>query len=166
MELKWTVAAYVNILFPRLGGLHGCTNFQGVIGTHTKDSGLVETWTESRIFGINAASQVMAGKSFERANRVHKLTLQAMWQVLLPKQHSYLEVEDADLDEFLIATQDINDVVELVSSDRFQRCMKSFVDFISKDNPTNKFWWQYMEMVSILLQYIRAQRDGIWDLHL
>ena len=44
--------------------------------------------------------------------------------------------------------------------------MKSFVDFISKDNPTNQFWWQYMEIVSILLQYIHAQSDGIWDLHL
>ena len=27
------------------------------------------------------------------------------------------------------------------------------------------FWWQYMDMVAILLQYTRAQRDGIWDLH-
>ena len=166
MEVKRTVATYVNIIFPHLGGLHDCTNFQGVIWTHMKDSGLVETWTESGILGINAASQVMAGKSFACANRVHKLTLQALWQVLLPKLHSSLEVEDAELDEFLIATLDINDVVEIVSSDRFQRCMKSFVDFISKDNPTNQLWWQYMDMVSIILQYIHAQSDGIWDLHL
>ena len=59
MELKWTVAAYVNILFPCLGGLHGCSIFQGVIGTHMKDSGLVEIWTDSGILGINAANQVI-----------------------------------------------------------------------------------------------------------
>ena len=136
----------LTFFFLILGVLQGCANVQGVIVTHMKDSGLVETWTESEILGINAASQVMTGKSFAHANRVNKLTLQALWQVLLPKLHSYLEVEDAELDELLIATLDMNDVVEIVeiveivSSDRFQRCMKSFVDFISKDNPTNQFW--------------------------
>ena len=39
-------------------------------------------------------------------------------------------------------TQDINDEVEIVPSDRFQGCMKLFVYVISKDNPTNQFWWQ------------------------
>ena len=27
------------------------------------------------------------------------------------------------------------------------------------------FWWSYLEMVSILLMFTRAQHDGIWDLH-
>ena len=44
--------------------------------------------------------------------------------------------------------------------------MDTFVDHIKNENPDIKFWWNYMEMVNILLYFIRAQRDGLWDLHL
>ena len=27
-------------------------------------------------------------------------------------------------------------------------------------------WWEYLQMVKILLMFTRAQRDGIWELHL
>ena len=27
------------------------------------------------------------------------------------------------------------------------------------------FWWQYVEMVVVLLMFARAQRDGIWELY-
>ena len=36
----------------------------------------------------------------------------------------------------------------------------------TNDNPNFRFWWGYMQMVHILLLFSRAQRDGIWDLHL
>ena len=35
-----------------------------------------------------------------------------------------------------------------------------------QENETNanfSFWWQYMELVAILLRFPRAQRDGLWD---
>jgi len=32
-------------------------------------------------------------------------------------------------------------------------------------NPNLEHWWQYMEMFCILL-FVRAQREGMWDLHL
>ena len=36
----------------------------------------------------------------------------------------------------------------------------------SEENVNFKFWWNYMEMVSILHMFTRAQREGIWDLYL
>ena len=37
----------------------------------------------------------------------------------------------------------------------------------SKGNDTNfRYWWSYMQMVQILLLFIRAQRDGVWNLHI
>ena len=36
----------------------------------------------------------------------------------------------------------------------------------SEENVNFKFWWNYMEMVSVLLMFTRAQREGIWDLYL
>ncbi len=48
---------------------------------------------------------------------------------------------------------------------------KNFIDVLdgfvaSKESDGNfRFWWSYMEMVQILLQFIRAQRDGMWKLN-
>ena len=36
----------------------------------------------------------------------------------------------------------------------------------NSENGTIMFWNQYIDMVCILLRYIRAERDGIWQLHL
>ena len=44
--------------------------------------------------------------------------------------------------------------------------MTGFLHEMQNCNPTEAFWWQYMEMVGILLMYTRAQRDGLWYLHL
>ena len=44
--------------------------------------------------------------------------------------------------------------------------LNEFVVQRSEENVNFKFWWNYMEMVSILLMFSRAQREAIWDLYL
>ena len=44
--------------------------------------------------------------------------------------------------------------------------MNVFVEERKAKNVNFTFWWQYLEMVTILLMFTRAQRDGLWDLHL
>ncbi|KAK1879977.1 Aerobic magnesium-protoporphyrin IX monomethyl ester [oxidative] cyclase [Dissostichus eleginoides] len=44
--------------------------------------------------------------------------------------------------------------------------MKEFAASLAVDDPNAAFWWDYMTMVSIVLCFTRAQRDGLWDLHL
>ena len=59
-----------------------------------------------------------------------------------------------------------DEIMVTVSSDDFQ---SSFVEFVShrlKGNVNYGYWWGYMEMVSILLQFIRAQHAGDGDLHI
>ena len=87
LELKWSVDEYKDLLIPCLGGLHISMNFLGVIGCHMSDSGLRELWVESDLLGSNAAQQVLTGKSYARATRGHKITLQALWQLLTPRFH-------------------------------------------------------------------------------
>lgn len=36
----------------------------------------------------------------------------------------------------------------------------------SEDNVNFAFWWSYLEMASILLNFTRAQREGNWELYL
>ena len=60
----------------------------------------------------------------------------------------------------------ITQMVETLSTERFRQPMKEFAEALAVDNPNAEFWWQYMTMVSITLSFTRAQRDGLWDLHL
>ena len=144
-------------------------NFQGCLGQHMQDFGLGEIWTESR---DNSVQQIMAGKSYARFVRVHKLTFQALWHFLLPKLYSYLEEVDKDYKTDLLGSAQQYDtscgadtLTNILASDTFKSHMDTFVDHIKNENPNIKFWWNYMEMVNILLYFIRAQRDGLWDLH-
>ncbi len=41
---------------------------------------MLEAWVESNILGPKAAEKVLAGKSYARGIRAHKLSLQAMWR--------------------------------------------------------------------------------------
>ncbi len=66
----------------RLGGFHTSYNYLPVIGAHFAESGLSEIWIESGLYSQCVADQVMNGKNWNRAIRAHKLTFEAMWQVL------------------------------------------------------------------------------------
>ena len=59
----------------------------------------------------------------------------------------------------------LDELIEMLSTDQFHEMLTSFI----QENETNanfSFWWQYMELVAILLRFTGAQRDGLWDLYL
>ena len=168
VELKWLVEEYRDMLIPCLSGLHISMNYLGVIGRHVSHSGLNELWVECDILGANDAQNVMGGKGYARAIMIHKLTLQAVWQLLLPRLNAFLRGIDLTLRADLLDLSTVIDadhiahMVEKLTSDRFQQAMKDLI----ADDPTVEFWWSYMTKVSILLCLTRAQCDGLWDMHL
>ena len=40
-----------------------------------------------------------------------------------------------------------------------------FITQRGEENVNFSYWWSYVEMVETLLHFIRAERDGIWVLH-
>ena len=109
MELKWSNEQYKDVLIPCLGGLHIGMNFFGVIGLHMDKSGLRELWIECDVLGANSAQHVMAGKGYARSRRTHKLTLQALWQVLLPRLNDHLDSVDVNLRTQIVSGEIPND---------------------------------------------------------
>ena len=166
MELKWANADYQNCLVVRLGGLHTLMTFMGVIGKHVQSSGLMEAWIEANVLGPKTAEQVLHGKSYARGMRVHKITLQSMWRLLLPSLLDFIEFRNPGLKDDLEHKKDgpVEDFVMFLASDEFRNTMEAYL--ATNDNPNFKFWWGYMQMVHILLLFLRAQRDGIWVFNL
>lgn len=171
MELKWSVEEYRDKLIPRLGGLHTAMNFLKAIGDHMAGSGLAEVWLESGLLGEGAVQLVLTGKAYNKAMRAHKLTLQALWRIFLPTFLLFAAESDKEgHDEVSAMAVDDNpeiipELITYLKQERFDKILKDFI--ASKSDDVNFiFWWNYMDMVSILLQFTRAQRDGIWDLHI
>lgn len=168
MELKWSNPEYSEMLIPRLGGLHIGMNFLKVLGQHMSDSGLQQIWEESGLLGSNSAGKVMDGKSYAKGMRAHKLTWQALWRLLLPQLIAYLETKDAEMASSLskaVEEENHDTLITILGSERYHGHLKVFLE--TKDDDVNlKFWWQYLSMVSVLLKFTRAQRDGQWDLYL
>ena len=166
MQLKWSQK--YDFLIPRLPSLHGALNFLGVLGQHLDSAGLYEVWVESSLLGDKTAKHVLAGKDYEKGIRAHKITFQSLWHIIFPQFLEYLNEHDVEMRQKIDvadSSDDDLDLLELFTTPDFR---KSFQDFKSlrSENATFTLWFGYMEMVSILLLYTRAQRDGIWELHL
>lgn len=106
------------------------------------DSGLSELW-------------VIAGKGYAHATRTHKLTLQALWQILLPHSlTTYLDEVDVTLRAELldlcqsVAADHIAQMVDKLTKDQYRQPMKEFAAALAVDDPNAVFWWDYMTMVS------------------
>jgi len=66
--------------------MHTALKFMEVIGKHVQSSGLqLEAWVEGNLLGPKTAEKVMAEKSHYKGMRAHKITVQAMWRILLPQ---------------------------------------------------------------------------------
>ena len=135
-----------------------------------KGSGLVETWVESGLLGPNATEHVMNGKAYKRAMCAHKITLQSLWQLLMPFPLAFCRNSSPDLFQDICdlacSPDNARALITSLMSPRVKKMLDEFVTQRSKENVNFKFWWNYMEMVSILLMFTRAQRDGIRDLYL
>lgn len=168
MELKWANDEIQEILIPRLGGLHTAMNFLKAIGQHMNSTGLLDLWIDSDLMGSKTALNVLEGKGYEKAVRAHKLTFQAIWQILLPQLLEYVSEEDGDLRNLIDAALNANDVLALqniLTQARFSDMLTYFQEK-HQDDANFCLWWQYLNMVQVLLFFIRAQRDADWDLHL
>ena len=90
-----------------------------------------------------------------------------MWQLLLPQLMNYLQEHNSDLRRRLLslahldATAENGELVTILTTETCHKHMARFVEMSKGRNPNCQFWWQYMQMVNVLLLVIRAQRDGI-----
>ena len=127
MELKRS--RNYELLIPRLGGLHMSMNFMKAIGQQFQSSGLLELWTESDLLGEKTAAKVLAGKDYEKGMRAHKITFQAMWEILMPQFLQFLRKHNHELKEKIedAGSKDSHDsLMSLFTTESFQDAIKIF----------------------------------------
>ena len=141
-------------------------------GTHMSGSGIQEVWIESGLLGKGTLEAVLncSGNLCYKAMRSHNITVQSLWEILLPEILAYFfEANNEQYIHILQLSQNVDklhDLICLLQCDTYVQLFSRFIETKSSRNVNFKFWWQHIEMVSTLLSFIRAQREANWYLHL
>ncbi|XP_033106462.1 uncharacterized protein LOC117108533 [Anneissia japonica] len=172
-EIRWNNEEYKQRTVIRLGELHTCMSFLGVIGRRFKDAGLHDLLIEAEIIAPGSINGVLNGHHYNRSIRAHKLLFEALQRVRLimfleslpaTEAHKYAKLI-VNVKE-LYTSESFN---EMLCSEELNLFMTEYDDFITKQGescPTFSLWNSYIDMVQILLTFIRATRESDWDLHL
>ncbi|MES9882594.1 MAG: hypothetical protein ABW185_17125, partial [Sedimenticola sp.] len=163
----------------RIGELHTVFCMLRTIGSFIEGSGFDDSWIEAGIYGSSTTRQILEGKHMKRGISAHITSLQALF--------------DLYVGSFVNTEPDMSDVQEKVASDikgeynaasyeemkhgvaeKVGTIMKAsglpakLENFSQEKMHQPMFAWtkMYMEMILVLLQYIRASREGNWLLHL
>ena len=87
--------------------------------------------------------------------------------ILLPKITDFIKREDNDLSKLINSAMELTDDTVLMNIFKSRRYTNLVDEFLKSHTDDNfHFWWHYLDMVKILLMFIRAQREGLWSLHL
>ena len=171
----------------RLGGFHGAKHFLGVIGRCMEESGTEQISEE--LFGPSQISSILKGSKYNRGIAAHK-SLEEM--LLRGKWKSFREWADQKNDDSL--NELIGDIDYQIknftslfvdnnnSEENHQLCLQleaipaclsrlnvhwiHFGLFGSRLSKTFQYWDEYVSMVLLSSDFIEAEREANWDIHL
>lgn len=170
--IRWRNAHFMKRLVIRLGSFRTAMSFLGCLGKRFRDAGLQDILTESEVVGAGSVNGVFTGKHYNRAVRAYKLLAEAMHQMRLATYMNSIPEEEAALVRQLTATLSEafpgQQYEAVLQGDSFQRFMTSYEKFIEAGNKkqTFAFWSSFIEMVEVLLLFLRGTREANWQLHL
>lgn len=167
LDIKWSSPIFQERIILKMGGLHIALNYMKAIGQHMRNTGLAEIWIESGVLSEGSVTKVLNGKSYSKGIRIHKLTCQALWRILIPRFMEFLKTENETIYERISnLSQDAEFSLLFLDTTEVQECLQTFLRIESEKNVNFAFWVTYIESVAILLMFTRGLRDANWKLYL
>ena len=176
IEVLWAHTSKFNAIVLRLGGFHTICTLLAVIGKRFGNAGLRDIAIESGVIAEGSVNAVLDGKQYNRSVRFHKLMYEAFMRIIWEQFTSWVTNNHANgsgfLDELSSKVKDTSAeyIDTLLQNHSFGKIFELFEKYTailkSGTGPMSEFWMSYMEMVSTLLNLIRASREGDFDLHL
>ena len=166
-ETIWT-RGDKNVHF-RLGGLHTSNIYMACIGDHITDSEIPLLWTQAEILTAGEADKILQGRDYKAGLRIHRITWQAAWRLIIPQFLVYLEENHKDLHTDITALSQVENSVEplltRVDTLEFFNILEEFLTMKKRDK-NFKFFWTYMEKVQVLLSVTGEQCANDFKLHI
>ena len=173
-EIIWKHRDTFSEVIPRMGAFHTLCTLLNIIGKRFQDAGLRDLCIESGIIAEGSVEKLLLGKQYNRAVRFHKLLYEALqrlaWKGFVESQSSD---ETGNLESLVNTfsleicqktfTETLNSPVFLLLAESFETYKDSLRQH---EGPLASFWMSYLDIVDIMLNILRASREGNWDLHL
>ena len=77
-----------------------------------------------------------------------------------------VEIINDEVKKYINGGESFIDIILFLQTDEWREYYLKFIVEECDKSPNFSFWWMYMEMVSVLLMFTRAQRDGDWELYM
>ncbi|KAK3085631.1 hypothetical protein FSP39_006444 [Pinctada imbricata] len=181
-QIKWSNMSEFGNHILRLGGFHALSCFISCIGKLWSDGGLSDLLIDSGTYAPCTVEQMFLGKQFNRAVRSLTLAYEALKSLWLMAFFDWCDTEGhlSNLPEEVWETllschlhfRDNDHFVEVSSSfsSLFEIHIVPLMEEYRKAgiaaSATFQYWDMFLQAVEILLQNIRAERYGDWNLHL
>lgn len=175
LEIIWKKPIEFHRIVPCMGAFHIVCTLLAVIGKRFGDAGLRDVMLESGIIGSGSVNGVLDGRHYNRAMRIHKVIMEAVLRLRWVSFRTWLTEQDVhdSNDQRLASTIDVlrevlvaENLEQLVESDSFCYIYSLYSNFCqSLEAPMATFWNSYIDMVALILHFIRSTRLGNWSLH-
>ena len=171
-QLRWSDPdpTYRERVIPRLGEFHIIMSYLGILGKRFGSGGLSDILVESDLVASGSLSAALSGKHYNRAVRSHKVVFESLYRCLIQKFLSTLN-EDR-LTQVLTVCDEYSTSYAREAPDFGDQLNSFYDDFYNylaekaSNFPTFRYWLTYLEMVQLLLSFIRASRVSDWEAHL
>ena len=179
-EIQWRQRQEFESMVIRMGGFH-IAIYLAILGKKYQSSGIADLLIESGMYGSSTTSILLKGKSYNRGVRAHKIVMEAMFRL---QWHAFVQwlsqQRDIRVDETLVIEQAITCLQTLDEGKDGPTAMHTMCDAIiilqsefttfkaeaRRKSQLFAFWSDYVCMVQLLLQFIKAERTGNWLQHL
>ena len=179
LEIVWQKPQEYSRVVLRMGAFHTACSFLAVIGKRFGDAGLCDLLVESGVLGTGSLSGVIEGRHYNRAIRLHKLVFEGLQRMRWDAFGRWLQTNNCDFpNDFELAgvlsqirafrnTPSVENIEQLFQSEKVSEILFVYTKYSqNEEGPMKKFWNSYIDMVSLLLAFLRATREGNWELHL
>ena len=178
-EIQWQSNGEFNDTVIRQGGFHTALTFIAVIGKRYEESGIEDLLVESGVYASGSVMKIMTGKSYNKGVRALKLLSEAFSHLRLHslapkvknKEGCCLYLDSIEKLREAIGRKDVRSCHEILPDIEKQNSvvdteLGALLEEGRKDSATFGFWDEFIEMVEILLRFVRAERAGDWNLHI
>lgn len=179
-EILWKHTARFPNIIPRLGAFHTACTLLHIIGKRFQDAGLKDLCIESGVLAEGSVAGVLEGRKYNRGVRFHKLLYEGLMRLAWREFPSWLELHNAHENHHLdVVATEVSEMVQDLHQETSEEVLKhssflkvshlfqEYLEYLRHGSTVlAKFWMSYIDMVDILLNLLRASREGNWNLHL
>ena len=163
----------------RMGDFHGICIFLVVLGKRFGDEGLKDLVVEDDLIGNETVDQALNGKPYNNALRIHFAAAKTITRKKVEKSEEWLHITNKYfVMERALESEEYKILCDKLTQESFITCVRSWstlfelldeFDEFCQDyerSPLTAFWNSYLEMMQVLMNYMKSVKLGDWHLYI